>query len=188
MNTSTRIALLTLVLVGALAQAGEFTYQGRLTNEGLPADGSYSLRLTLYDVTNASSWNFSVEVTTNLMDWEFLGPAFSSLSIPRPAGNQRSAASLPPALAVNPPSADERLTHVNRAFSAASRTAHGLYELYLTLYDAPTDGNVIGTPAAAVPVPVCNYRRGGGNTPLPLIVLADSQRRHQPPNQPCAHL
>jgi hypothetical protein len=29
-----------------------------------------------FALTNATAWNFSVEVTTNLVDWEFLGPAF----------------------------------------------------------------------------------------------------------------
>jgi len=29
-----------------------------------------------FALTNATVWNFSVEVTTNLVDWDFLGPAF----------------------------------------------------------------------------------------------------------------
>ena len=29
-----------------------------------------------FALTNATAWNFSVEVSTNLMNWDFLGPAF----------------------------------------------------------------------------------------------------------------
>ena len=29
-----------------------------------------------FALTNATGWNFSVEISTNLMDWDFLGPAF----------------------------------------------------------------------------------------------------------------
>jgi hypothetical protein len=43
----------------------------QMTNPMKLPDGFFQFALT-----NASAWNFSVEVTTNLMNWEFLGTAF----------------------------------------------------------------------------------------------------------------
>jgi hypothetical protein len=42
-----------------------------MTNPMLLGDGFFQFALT-----NEAVWNFSVEVTTNMIDWEFLGPAF----------------------------------------------------------------------------------------------------------------
>jgi hypothetical protein len=39
-------------------------------------DGAGSWRMTL---TNAAAWNFSAEVSTNLVDWEYLGEVWPTL-------------------------------------------------------------------------------------------------------------
>ena len=70
----------------ALAQSSAFTYRGRLAEAGSPASGTYDLRFAIYDavsggaqqgatLTNDLAGAFSVEGTTNLLDWLFLGPA-----------------------------------------------------------------------------------------------------------------
>jgi hypothetical protein len=38
-----------------------------------------------FALTNATGWNFSVEVSTNLMNWDFLGPAFPFYQFDDPA-------------------------------------------------------------------------------------------------------
>ena len=40
--------------------------------------------------------------------------------------------------------------------NAGDSPANGIYEMYFTLYDAPTNGNVVGTPATVAPLPVTN--------------------------------
>jgi hypothetical protein len=40
--------------------------------------------------------------------------------------------------------------------NAGGTPANGLYEMYFTLYDAVTNGNVVGTPVTLAPVPVTN--------------------------------
>jgi hypothetical protein len=42
-----------------------------MTNPAKLNDGFFQFALT-----NDAVWNFSVDVTTNLTDWDFLGPAF----------------------------------------------------------------------------------------------------------------
>jgi hypothetical protein len=42
-----------------------------MTNAAKLEEGFFQFALT-----NEAVWTFSVEVTTNLMDWTFLGPAF----------------------------------------------------------------------------------------------------------------
>jgi hypothetical protein len=51
----------------------------QMTNPMKLPDGFFQFALT-----NASAWNFSVEVTTNLVDWEFLGTAFPVYQFPDP--------------------------------------------------------------------------------------------------------
>src|SRR5262245_39425487 len=54
------------------------------------------------------------------------------------------------------------LTAQNTSFTYQGRLntggspANGIYEVYFTLYDAPTNGAVVGTPVAAAPLPVSN--------------------------------
>ena len=44
--------LLMLIFVGAaLAQTTSFTYQGRLTDGGTPANGTYEIQFTLWDAS-----------------------------------------------------------------------------------------------------------------------------------------
>lgn len=45
-----------------------------LTNPITDGQGNWQVSLT-----NAAAWNFGVEVSTNLVDWEYLGPAWPSL-------------------------------------------------------------------------------------------------------------
>ena len=58
MKTTPLCSLLFLVLStlnyqpSAWAQGTAFTYQGRLTDNGTPANGNYDLRFTIYDSTN----------------------------------------------------------------------------------------------------------------------------------------
>lgn len=59
----TSLTLLFLLTTSyAQSQGSAFTYQGRLMDGGLPATGSYDLRLTLFDTaTNGNQINMSVE-------------------------------------------------------------------------------------------------------------------------------
>jgi len=50
------------------------TSQPYMTN--VVTDGAGLFQMTL---TNAAAWDFSVEVSTNLVDWEYLCPAWPSL-------------------------------------------------------------------------------------------------------------
>ena len=45
-----------------------------MTNVATDGQGLFQLMLT-----NTAAWNFSVEVSTNLVDWDFLGPAWPYL-------------------------------------------------------------------------------------------------------------
>ena len=44
------LVLISVFAAAILAQATAFTYQGKLTSNGMPATGSYEMRFTLYDI------------------------------------------------------------------------------------------------------------------------------------------
>ena len=50
-STAFPLALLSILfcVIGTQAQSSSFTYQGRLTDGGTPADGPYDLQFKLYD-------------------------------------------------------------------------------------------------------------------------------------------
>jgi len=48
------LLVLTLLIAGsAVAQSAAFTYQGRLTDAGKPADGLYEMQFKLFDAATA---------------------------------------------------------------------------------------------------------------------------------------
>src|SRR5262245_58655153 len=61
--------------LGARAQGTAFTYQGRLTDNGVPANGPYDLRFTLHTNDVAPGTQIGLTVTSN--EWLVVNGLFT---------------------------------------------------------------------------------------------------------------
>lgn len=100
-NIFVGLVFVCLTASAALAQTTAFTYQGKLTNNGTPATGTYEMRFTLYDqaadgfeigtaktIPNITVTNGIFTVIINVGDWNFdnNNDRFIEIAV-RPQGN-----------------------------------------------------------------------------------------------------
>src|SRR5260370_19913832 len=65
-RVSLLVMLFTLGAVTALAQISVFTYQGRLTDGGTPANGNYDLQFALFDAVSGGTQIGATQTSSNV--------------------------------------------------------------------------------------------------------------------------